>query len=342
MDKGQQLKLLSLVGIPVAFVAGIAFLLLVQQFGLFGFAPPGFAENQTDQVGTSAETGSAAATQLSTSNHDLDAASAAKINSVAEQNSLTTPDTSVLKEFSDGSIAVQNEIEFLREEIELAREERKALISDLEALQLSREDQSSGIDSIAAGEIPTTEFGNRPRIFGRNGFGGTGQLQENLIAAGIDETRASDIKRRQDAHELSRLELIDKAAREGWRGTERFTTELEELQNGRIDLQDELGDESFDEFLFSSGQFNRVSVASVLEGSAAQLAGMQLGDVIWSYAEVRTYTIVQLQELTREGNSGELVPVLVRRSNQFIPLQLARGPMGVTLTGSSEDPGLSN
>jgi len=157
------------------------------------------------------------------------------------------------------------------------------------------------------------------------------QRVENLVAAGVDEQTARDLQARKDQYQLARLELFDQASREGWSESDQLNNRLEELDTGRVDLREELGDDAYDRYLFESGISNRVGVASIIAGSAADVSGLQTGDVILSYAGSRVYQVRELQEATRSGIKGEYVQLTFDRGGQALSADIPRGPLGVTL-----------
>jgi hypothetical protein len=208
--------------------------------------------------------------------------------------------------------------------LEQANTERLALAT------LGQNDQNS--------VIPPAD-GSVPRGFNRLGRQQTGQERvESLVAAGIDEQSARDLQTRRDQQQLARLELFDEAAREGWSDSEQLQQRLTELDAGRVDLRDELGDDAFDRFLYESGDANRVNIASVITGSAAEIAGLDTGDLIVSYDNQRIFRVHDLQQATREGSRGQYVQILFDRGGQFLSADLPRGPLGVTLGTSSVKP----
>ncbi|MDB4222284.1 PDZ domain-containing protein [Granulosicoccus sp.] len=167
----------------------------------------------------------------------------------------------------------------------------------------------------------------------------TGQERvESLVAAGLDEQTALELQARRDEHQLARLELLDLAAREGWSDSEQLQQRLTELNTGRVNFREELGDDAFDRFLYESGDANRVSIESIISGSAAEIAGLKVGDLITSYDSQRIFRVRELQQATREGLKGEYVQVLFDRGGQLLAAELPRGPLGVTLETSAVTP----
>jgi hypothetical protein len=167
----------------------------------------------------------------------------------------------------------------------------------------------------------------------------TGQERvESLVAAGLDEQTALELQARRDEHQLARLELFDLAAREGWSDSEQLQQRLTELDTGQVNFREELGDDAFDRFLYESGDANRVSVESIISGSAAEIAGFAVGDLIISYNNQRIFRVHELQQATREGAKGEYVQVLFDRGGQLLGAEIPRGPLGVTLETSAVTP----
>ncbi len=161
---------------------------------------------------------------------------------------------------------------------------------------------------------------------------------EGLLAAGLDEQTARDLQSRNDQFQLSRLELFDQAAREGWEDSDQLSERLEELEKSRPDLRAELGDSLYDQYLYEAGNFNRIAIDSVITGSAASQAGLQAGDFIISYAGERTFGVQDLQQATRSGSRGESVQLVFERDGQTLSTDMLRGPMGVTLRPSRQEP----
>jgi len=98
-------------------------------------------------------------------------------------------------------------------------------------------------------------------------------------------------------------------------------------------VRDTLGDEDFDKFLLAEGRDNRVRIESVIETSAADLAGIAVGDIVMRYADERIFSFRDLQQSTTEGERDEPVNIQVSREGELIDLMILRGPMGVTLSG---------
>ena len=159
-----------------------------------------------------------------------------------------------------------------------------------------------------------------------------------LVRAGLSEADAAALVQRQGQRSLERLELRDVAQREGWLGTDRYREEVARLDEGVISLREELGDPAYDRYLYATGEDNRVRVDSIIPGSVAELAGLQPGDLIESYAGQLLFGYADLRDATAGGERGELIHVEVRRAGQVLDLNLSRGPLGVQVDTARADP----
>jgi S1-C subfamily serine protease len=70
----------------------------------------------------------------------------------------------------------------------------------------------------------------------------------------------------------------------------------------------------------------------------AELAGLQPGDLIESYAGQPLFGYADLRDVTAGGERGELVLVQVRRDGRVLDLNLSRGPLGVQLDSARAEP----
>jgi len=154
---------------------------------------------------------------------------------------------------------------------------------------------------------------------------------KSLVKAGISEEMAADLVRRRNDIELRKLELRDRATRESYLGSKRYTNELSALLAEETSLREDLGDDAYDRYLFANGQSNRVKVTSVMLGSAAEEAGMKDGDLVLTYDQQRVFKWNELKNATSEGELGEYVNVDISRDGQLMSLWVPRGPLGVRL-----------
>lgn len=159
-----------------------------------------------------------------------------------------------------------------------------------------------------------------------------------LMTVGVSETLAADIIQRQSELELERLELRDRAIREGWHRSDRYFEAARELNARDVDLRGEIGEQAYDQYLYQTGQSNRIKVSSVIQSSAADLSGLMPGDIIESYGDQRIYDFSDLRTSTTQGDSGEEVSVLVRRDGYMFETKVPRGPLGVRIEAENVSP----
>lgn len=164
------------------------------------------------------------------------------------------------------------------------------------------------------------------------------EQRDALVRAGVAAGTADELLWRRSQAELDRLELRDQALREGWLGTDRYREEIRALNAERVSLRDELDVEAYDRYLYETGETNRVSVDSVIAGSAGDQSGLMPGDVIERYGDELVLDFNDLRSATSAGARGELVPVQVRRDGQVVEVWMPRGPIGIRLDAARVDP----
>ena len=111
-----------------------------------------------------------------------------------------------------------------------------------------------------------------------------------------------------DGWEWERLQLQDRAKREGWFNTARYYEELFALQRAHESLRPEIGDENYDRLLYALSYYNRVRVQDVIQFSPAEQAGLQPGDRIIEYNGQRVFSDYELNALTSECSSRTISP----------------------------------
>ena len=161
---------------------------------------------------------------------------------------------------------------------------------------------------------------------------------DHLIKGGLDASLAEDIVRRKNTVELKRLALQDRANRENYLNSQRYFDELAEINKQDISLREELGDERYDKYLFDSKQNNRIRIASVMLGSAAEQAGIKKGDIVLSYDNQRMFSWQELKDATAEGQLGEYVSISIYRNGEIFSYSVPRGPLGMQLGASRLPP----
>jgi len=231
-----------------------------------------------------------------------------------------------------------NELEKILKQETLAREVLSQKITDLQSqvqqLQLLSNQQNN------SNEVQLTEkTPDVPQVLNNAPSQPEPRTSKDvLLAMGLDESIAEQLKKREEAKEMDFLYLRNKATREGWFGTEKFFEESQKLENDSNIYRQELGDETYDKYLYQSDQSNRVEVRSVLSDSPAAVAGIEAGDIVYSYDDQRIFKWNELTSLTATGEAGQSVNIEVHRDEQIFNLSIPRGPMGVRLSGKKIDP----
>ncbi len=162
--------------------------------------------------------------------------------------------------------------------------------------------------------------------------------EEALRSAGLSMATVKQTRERFEQLEMDRLFLRDRAIREGWMGTVRYSNEVEKLEGRKQDINNSLGDEGYDAYLYATNQSNRVVIRDMLQGSPARTAGLLPGDVVLRYDSKRMFATRDLQNATASGRGGESIPVEIVRNGQVMTLYLQRGPLGVYLDADSAKP----
>ena len=220
----------------------------------------------------------------------------------------------------DGDVHDNERLNYLENELLLLKQQMLEINLSVQALSQTPE---------------TTSAISRPAANNRNRFASalTRRLYnlDNLIKGGIDPSLAEDIVRRKNGIELKRLALQDRATRDDYLNTQRYYDELSEINKQDVTLREELGDQQYDEYLFTSKQNNRIRIASVMLGSAAEQAGIKKGDVVLSYNDNRMFTWQELKDATSEGQLGEYVSISIYRNGEIYSFSVPRGPLGTQL-----------
>jgi PDZ domain len=212
--------------------------------------------------------------------------------------------------------------------------ERNVLARQVEDLQAQLTDLQQGLGMRAmdaAQEGIILDEGQRVPA-GRPG------VDERLARAGFTPRQVESLRRLEAELQMQRIDLSDRAMREGWANEPRFFDEYNRLGNEGDMVRAEIGDDAYDRYLYASGRTNRVAVGSVIPTSPAEKAGLQPGDVIVSYGGERVFDGQQLVTLRSSGDRGVPVAVEVIRGGQAMQITMPRGPMGIQTAPFTSDP----
>lgn len=161
---------------------------------------------------------------------------------------------------------------------------------------------------------------------------------ENLIASGINPDIAEDILRRMSQQDFRRLELQNLMHRSSSTQRRQYSKELRELNLNKISLRSEMGDDAYDEYLYVSGQNNRVKVSSVMAGSPAESSGFQTDDIILYYDDKKILSWPDVKAATMQGEIGSYTSVEIIRDGAQMSLMVPRGTLGVQLDAVQAEP----
>ena len=155
--------------------------------------------------------------------------------------------------------------------------------------------------------------------------------RESLSAAGMSTDEADKLLRRMSQQEYQRLELQNNIRRNQGAASNTYRQQLRELNQNKISLRSELGDEAYDKYLFASQQSNRVKISSVMAGSPAESSGFESNDIILSYDDEKILKWADIRRVTLEGDIGSYANVNILRNGEYMSLMVPRGTLGVQL-----------
>ena len=231
----------------------------------------------------------------------------------------------------------------LEEELRAEQKRSEKLRSDVSWMSTRLEATAAGVETLledAAAEIPAAPAPVRAAPAPRPNVAepSTDDGEDALVEAGFDPGAVDAYRARVADLQMERLYLADQAAREGWINSERFREENQALSEKLYDTREDYGEDLHDWALYSSGRPNRAQVASVIAGSPAANAGIQAGDVIFTYGRDRVLGVSDLHLQTRAGRLGDSTRVEILRGNRTVQVVVPRGPLGVRLRGTRMAP----
>ncbi|MDJ0909332.1 MAG: PDZ domain-containing protein [Woeseiaceae bacterium] len=145
--------------------------------------------------------------------------------------------------------------------------------------------------------------------------------QQQLVEGGFEPSRASWLAQRET--ELQQDVVSD---HDGVMLPDHLETRL----MARQALRAEIGDYEYERYLAATGQSTVVAVTQVLPDSAAEAAGLQVGDEIVDYDGLRVFNVFELSDASDEGRTGESVIVNIERDGAPMQLVLPRGALGIS------------
>ena len=230
--------------------------------------------------------------------------------------------------------------EELRDALEREATERDTLATELELMRTVVEhlaaahadsEQAAALDgSLDSAEPP------KPSVAPKGPQPPGQQFEEERLAKlGMVESEIANLRQLWDRAQLAKLDLSDRATREGWLMRPRHRRQIAQIE---LDLRSRLGEDAYDDLLYATNQVNRTEVKQVLGGSAASSAGLRPGDQILSYGGIRVFKPADLRMATAAGTRGEQVRLVVGRGGTSFAVGVPRGPLGVLTNAKSSPP----
>ena len=208
-----------------------------------------------------------------------------------------------------------------------AENESEEIIWQLGELQQKVSELQAQLSSLTTQEVSNTAANENKKT-------GTNRTvtpnKTNLLSAGVNADIADEVLRRISQQDFKRLELQNLIQR-GGPNVRQYRNELRELNRNRISLRTELGDDTYDQYLYESGQNNRVKVSSVMADSPAELAGFQADDVILHYDTQKILSWSDIRSATTQGEIGSYTSIEILREGSRMTLMVPTGTLGVQL-----------
>jgi len=251
-------------------------------------------------------------------------------NTAENQPSDILATSSDLEHSSTTAHTIEHSHPFIIDQLEAESNNRKKLektISDLK-VQITELTARQNNSNVANKPDPSSESQNSSRWFN----------EEAMLSTGLSSEEISELKNNYETIEMEKLYLRDRAIRENWIGSERYTTELSELNNRFDSFRNQTNDNVYETLLYATGQDNRVVVQDVMQKSPASQAGIKTGDFLLQYGETKIFSAFDLRRAITDGEAGEEVKIDINRNGTVLSVYLPRGPMGIRMESKSVQP----
>ena len=255
-----------------------------------------------------------------------------------DENSVNSPSAALAGEYIDQSASLDERLLSLEQVIAEEREARLILEDQLQVLMAEFErfgaaGQQASVSRAAPVEESRPER-TRERRSERDFVSMMQNYQERrrgrLMDGGFSEDEARRVLQQESEAQFRAMQLAHEAQRNG-APMDPFAT----VNGPQSILRTELGDTDYERYLEAQGQPTSIQVTQVLQGSPGSQAGLQPGDKIVSYSGERVFNVVELRNLTMQGNPGEDVIVEIDREGVRMQLSVTRGPVGITGSGAN-------
>lgn len=156
-----------------------------------------------------------------------------------------------------------------------------------------------------------------------------------LVALGVPRRDAQALRERWEAAEREKIQLNDRATREGWAETPEYQKERFALDDK---LRQELSEGDYDRYLYATRRPNRARVTDMLAHSPGDDAGLQPGDMVLSYDGERVFSGDEIRERAAKRRPNESIPVEVLRNQSTQTLYVRGGPLGLVFVPDHQTP----
>ena len=151
-----------------------------------------------------------------------------------------------------------------------------------------------------------------------------------LVEGGFSEDEARRILEQESEAAFKAMQAAWEAQRNG-----EPVDPISSLGNPQSILRDSIGDDAYARYLEAQGQPTAVRVTQVMSGSPGNDAGLQPGDELVSYGGDRVFNVMDLRNLTMQGQPGQDVVIEVDRDGVRMQLTVPAGPIGITGSGAA-------
>lgn len=255
-----------------------------------------------------------------------------------DEDSANGPSADLAGEYIDQSASLDERLSSLEQVIAEEREARLILEDQLQVLmeeieRLGAAGPRANVSRAAPVEESRQESA-RERRSERDFVSMMQNYQERrlgrLTDGGFSDDEARRVLQQESEAQFRAMQLAHEAQRNG-APMDPFAT----VNGPQSILRTELGDTDYERYLEAQGQPTAIQVTQVLQGSPGSQAGLQPGDKIVSYSGERVFNVVELRNLTMQGNPGEDVIVEIDREGVRMQLSVERGPVGITGSGAN-------
>lgn len=147
-------------------------------------------------------------------------------------------------------------------------------------------------------------------------------IEQRLIEKGFTVDEAARITKLESQSALANIE-------DRYRRLKAQYENGNQNENANNTLREQLGDADYERYLNARGAPTSVPINQIISGSAADIAGLEPGDKLRSYAGERVFNSRELATLMVTGQEGENVLLEVERNGDLIHLTIPRGPIGI-------------